>query len=274
VKWLVERELEPQLLEPAPEPLTRGSYAHRLLEQIMGGLGGPVTPESLPEALRLLEQYLAELPADLIPGRPEELRQAVAGVIAADLRRYLEHEARCGCGWEPRHLELRFGFGEGDEASLPALMLGGPEQPVAVRGVIDRVDVEPGGQRAVIRDYKSGASRAEHRGSNWREGQRLQVALYMVAVRDLLGLEPVAGLYQSLGGRDLRARGLYEAGAPVGAQLVANDARDPESLAADLEDACARAVALAADLRTGRLEPSPATCSRDGCRYPGICRCS
>ena len=31
----------------------------------------------------------------------------------------------------------------------------------------------------------------------------------MLAVRDLLGLEPVAGLYQPLRGDDLRARGVF-----------------------------------------------------------------
>ena len=75
--------------------------------------------------------------------------------------------------------------------------------------------MEPEGGRAVIRDYKSGATRPEYRGSNWQAEQRLQVALYMVAVRQLLGLEPVAGLYQPLGGKDLRARGVFLDGTPV-----------------------------------------------------------
>jgi RecB family exonuclease len=271
VKWLVERELEPRQLEPEAEPLARGSYAHDLLEQILRGLSGPVTPESLPEAIRLLDQHLEELSPRLAPGRTPELRRAVAEAIAGDLRRYLEHEASCGCGWEPRALELRFGFDE-EERSLPALTLGAEGMAVSIRGAIDRVDVEPGGRRAVVRDYKSGAARPGHRGSNWRAEQRLQVALYMIAVRDLMGLEPVAGLYQPLGGKDLRARGVYLDGAPVGAQLVATDARTPEELTADLEDAAERAVTLATRLREGRLDPSPATCSRDGCRYPGICR--
>jgi hypothetical protein len=138
--------------------------------------------------------------------------------------------------------------------------------------MIDRVDVEPGGRRALVRDYKSGPAKSQHRGSNWREEQQLQVALYMLAVRDLLGLEPVAGLYQPLGGRDLRARGVYTEGAPIGAGLVDRDARDPQELADELQDASARAVALAVRLRRGEVEPAPATCSRDGCRYPGICR--
>jgi PD-(D/E)XK nuclease superfamily len=208
---------------------------------------------------------------EIARGRPERLRRALAETIAADLRRYLEHEADTGFAWEPRGLELRFGF-EDTEPSLPALELGEGPGRIAVRGAIDRVDVEPGGRRAVVRDYKSGSARSEHQGGRWSEDRRLQVALYMLAVRDLLGLEPVAGLYQPLGGRDLRARGVFLEGAPVGASLVATDGRDPEGLAAELEDARQRAVSLAARLRSGELTPCPTNCSRDGCSYPAICR--
>ena len=48
----------------------------------------------------------------------------------------------------------------------------------------------------------------------------------MLVVRELLGLDPVAGFYQPLGGGDLRARGAFREGAGVGSSVVANDARD------------------------------------------------
>jgi hypothetical protein len=94
----------------------------------------------------------------------------------------------------------------------------------------------------------------------------------MLAVRELLGLEPVAGLYQPLGGRDLRARGVFVEGEPVGAELFANDARDHEALEDGLREAAERAVTLATRLRSGDVTPCPETCSRDGCAFPGICR--
>ena len=94
----------------------------------------------------------------------------------------------------------------------------------------------------------------------------------MLAVRDLLGLEPVAGLYQPLGGGDLRPRGVFLEGAPVGERVVGTDARSASQLSEVLEEARARAVALASRLRAGELTPCPETCSRDGCSYPGICR--
>jgi len=38
--------------------------------------------------------------------------------------------------------------------------------------------------------------------------RKWQVALYLLAAREVLGLEPVGGLYQPLGAKDLRPRGL------------------------------------------------------------------
>jgi RecB family exonuclease len=191
--------------------------------------------------------------------------------IAADLRRYLRHEAATGCGWDPMRLELRFGFAC-EEESLAPLRLGEGADQIAVRGAIDRVDVDPDGRRAVVRDYKSSGVRTEYQGGRWSSERRLQVALYMLAVRELLGLEPVAGLYQPLRGRDLRARGVFIEGEPIGAELFASDARDQEALEDGLKDAAHRAISLAARLRSGDVTPCPETCSRAGCAFPGICR--
>src|SRR5207249_2992447 len=90
---------------------------------------------------------LEELPADLAPGRPDGVRAAARRSIEADLRRYLEHEAADDCDWAPRAVELRFGF---EEEAVAPLELG---DGVRLRGVIDRVDVAPGGTAAGGRAY-------------------------------------------------------------------------------------------------------------------------
>ncbi len=274
VKWLMDRQLSPARFEPDPEPLVRGSYMHAALEEILGRLEGPVTAENLTDALRILDDVVAEIPPTIAPGRAESVRTAVLRSIEADLRRYLTQEAGDGSDWTPEGLELRFGF-EGEEGSLPPVALGEGSERILLRGVIDRVDVDPDGSgRAVVRDYKSGSARPEQQGARWITDRRFQVALYMIAVRDLLGHDPVAGLYQPLGGGDLRPRGVFLKGAPVGSRVVANDGRDREQLEAVLDEARARALELAAQLRSGVLKPCPETCSRDGCRHPGICRIS
>ena len=198
-------------------------------------------------------------------GRPEAVRAALLRSIEADLRRYIRHEASSGCDWNTEALELRFGF---DQESLPALELA---DGIRVRGLVDRVDVDGAGH-AIVRDTRADHARQEYHGARWSVDRQLQVALYMLVVEELLRLEPVAGLYQPLGGEDLRARGCSSKGAEVGASVVGNDGRSPEELREVLDDARARAIEIAARLRAGELESRPETCSRNGCRYPGICR--
>jgi ATP-dependent helicase/DNAse subunit B len=276
MRWLVERELQPELLEPEPEPIARGNLMHGVLERLLRRLDGPITPASLEHARAILDELLAELGpgagARLAPGRPGVVGTAALRAIEADLRRYLDREAAAGGEWRPEGLELRFGFDdEVQSRSLPALELGDAEQRVLVRGMIDRVDVDPAG-RALVRDYKSGAARPEQQGSRWRLDRRLQVALYMLVVRELLGREPVAGFYQPLRGEDLRPRGLFVKGVELGMTVFPADGRDAEELSAELDDAAERATTLAAALRAGGLTPCPQNCSRDGCAYPAICR--
>ena len=267
VRWLIERELQPEKLEPDPDPLVRGAYMHNVIEQVLRRLGDSVTKETLPRALEILDEVLDREPHAIAVGSGEAIRAAAKQGVRADLRRYLAHEARDGLDWPPYGLELRFGFDE-DEQSLPPLDLG---DDVRVRGIIDRVDADQEGH-AVVRDYKSGGTRPEYQGARWALDRQLQVALYMLVVRERLGLEPVAGFYQPLGGGDLRARGVFLEDSGVGGSVVTNDARDETELNELLDDARARSIALAARLRAGELEPCPTHCSRDGCRYPGICR--
>lgn len=271
VKWLLERQLAPPRFEPEPDPLLRGGYMHHVLEEVIGRLGGPVTPASLPDAERILDEVMQEAPPQIGVGRSASVQAATARSIEADLRRYLRHEAAEGGHWQLQGLELEFGF-EAEEGALPALMLGDATDPVRVRGLIDRVEADPSGSgRAIVRDYKSGW-RPEYQGGRWLQDNQLQVALYMLAVRQLMGLDPVAGLYQPLAGSELRPRGLFVKDTGIAEGLVANDGREAEELGVELQAAADRAVELAHTLRSGLIEPCPRTCSRDGCAYPGICR--
>jgi ATP-dependent helicase/DNAse subunit B len=275
VKWLIERELQPQSLDPESEPITRGNLMHEVLERLLRELDGPLTPASLTRARQILDRLLAELNdtalAALAPGSPEVVRAGSLRAIEADLRRYLEHEARTGAGWSPLGLELRFGFEGAEGDSLPPLTLGAGDERVLVRGMIDRVDGDGHGH-AIVRDYKSGARRQDWSAARWSVDRRLQVALYMLVVRELTGAEPVAGVYQPLRGEDLRARGVFAKGTELGSGVVATDGRASEEIDELLADAAQRAVTLAAALRAGELTPCPQTCSRDGCSFPAICR--
>jgi RecB family exonuclease len=275
VAWLVESQLQPRELAPDSDALVRGSFMHDVLEKVIQQLGGALTPATLPRAEGLLDELVAEPPGTLAPGRPAAVRTAILRGVEADLRRYLRHEALDGCDWTPMDVELKFGFQDEDPEGPPALELISPTpdlaDPVRVRGVIDRIDVGPDRRQVIVRDYKSGANRPERAGARWVVDHQLQVALYMIAVRRLLELEPVAGFYQPLTGRDLRIRGAYAAGSPVGRCAYSTDALPVEDLDALLAEIEGQAVELARTLGRGELTPRPETCSRDGCRHPGIC---
>ena len=118
-----------------------------------------------------------------------------------------------------------------------------------------------------MRDYK-GASAPP--GAGWAEGGALQVALYMLAARELLGLEPVGGLYQALWARDPRPRGLVRDDVP--GRYVSTDVVDEPALEAALDEVRERALETAAALRAGRVSACPERCSPKGCAYPTICR--
>jgi len=270
VSWLVERQLEPRELTPESDPLARGNLMHDLLEQLIGELGGPVTPASLDRALALLDGLAAGLSAQLGSGRPPSVSAAIRDGILADLRRYLRAEADDGCDWIPQRLEWGFGI-DGEQPGPPAAVLSDGERTTQLRGMIDRIDVAPDGRRAIVRDYKSGANRASRAAARWLADHELQVGLYMIVARRLLNLEPVAGLYHPLSGKDLRPRGAHLKGTGVSECTYSTDALDGEALDELLERVERDAVAIASAIGRGELTPCPARCSRDGCRHPAIC---
>jgi ATP-dependent helicase/DNAse subunit B len=258
VRWLVEALLHPARVTPDPDGMRRGSRAHAVLETTLRRLkaatgSAALTPASLPAALRALDEALDAIELEGARGA------AARRTLEADLQRYLRHEAEHGAGMEPALLEWRFGR-EGDEHGPLAL------GDLSITGRVDRLDAGPGGE-AIVRDYKGASAYA---GASWAEGGYVQVALYMLAARELLGLEPVGGLYQPLWARDSRPRGLVRDDVP--GRYVSTDKVSAEELDAALEAVRDRALETAAALRAGEVRACPEKCSPKGCAYPTICR--
>jgi ATP-dependent helicase/DNAse subunit B len=271
VKWFVERHLRPEALVPDPEPMIRGALAHRVLEVALSALAGDggLAPERLPEARKLVRAAMEEHAEDYkISPNPERLRSALRR-LEVDLVRYLEFAAHAGSAFAPSHFEVKFGMAEDP---YPPLELDGGALRLA--GRIDRIDVGVRGdgvQEAIVYDYKGKTATAQ---AKWLEEGKLQIALYLLAARHVLGLEPVGGLYQPLGGIEARPRGAILREADPGLDAFGTDRVDADRLQ-ELLEACADAARTAvAEIRAGALEPAPERCAyTGGCAHPTICRC-
>ncbi len=276
VAWFVERVLRPDELEPDPEPLARGALAHAVLKDTLEALreqtgSARLTPASLGRARELLDAALsANEVAHQLSVVPER-RLAVRRRLQVDLERYLMRAAESDSPLEPSELELGFGFDGSDDrgaaTALGPLELGGG---FTLRGRIDRIDVGPGGE-AVVYDYKG---KDPPPAARWIRDGKLQIALYMRAAEELLGLSVVGGLYQPLAGSDLRARGVLDSDSGVELDCVSTDLLEHGEVRELLAEALATARSVAEQTARGELEPRPQTCAwRGGCMHPTICRC-
>jgi ATP-dependent helicase/nuclease subunit B len=269
VKWLVDDVLRPQKLEPDPEALVRGLYAHEVLRGTFEALreatgSARVTEATLPTAEHLLLEELRTRRSEFQLS-PERTRvKAAMRRLEFDLLRFLRFEAEADGAFEPCEFELNFGM-NGEE---PVEIARG----VRVRGKIDRVD--RCGEMAVVRDYKSSKSAGAYKVASWESENRFQAGLYMLVARERLGLEPVAGVYVALGSDDRRPRGVVLAGVDeLGAGFHKNDTLEPEEFERRLDWARDQICKTAARMRRGELGHSPDTCRFDHvCAYPSICR--
>ena len=271
VKWFVQRMLRAEDLDPDPEPLARGGLAHAVLRDTLEGLreqtgSAKLTPTRLGLARELLREALQRRANEFPLSSAQERQPGLRRRLETDLERYLEHATEGESPLEPTYLELGFGFGE--EEGLSPLDLG---EGLRLRGRIDRVDVDAGGRKAVVYDYKG---RNAPPAAKWVEQGNVQVALYMRAVEELLGLEAVGGFYQPLSGADLRARGVLDGDSGVEVECVRGEVREHAEVRELLEKVVAGAREAATQAGRGELEARPRTCAyRGGCMYPTISRC-
>ncbi|MGH2799206.1 MAG: PD-(D/E)XK nuclease family protein, partial [Thermoleophilaceae bacterium] len=270
VKWLVEDLLRPLELAPDPEAMVRGEYAHSVLEHTYRRLREEtgdrrVTPANLPQAERILLDELRER-RSLFPISPKQTRvRAAARRLEFDLLRWLRREAEADGAFEPEHLELHFGFGEGSEPVEIA-------EGLRVRGRIDRVDTNHG--MALVLDYKTGKRVDRYKVASWEQENRFQAALYMLVVERLLGLRAAGGVYVALGERSPRPRGMVAADVDeLGSGFVKTDRLGPDEFREKLDWALGRIRETDAAMRRGELRCNPDSCAwNGGCMYPSICR--
>jgi len=277
-RWFVSHELDPQPLDPVPDPLVQGGLMHESLDRLYKERpgGDPLPrPGSLPAWTARGREIVAAVVAERELGsHPAE--RAMARRVERLLERFLAEEAgRETGGFEPWLLEAAFGAGE--ESERPALELDG----WGLHGAIDRVDRAADG-RALVIDYKLSGSVTPR--EKFEEQAKLQLPLYLLAVAEHWGAAPVGGLYHPLRGTSVRRpRGVVaEAAAEDLADydLYGRDVVDAEGLEELLADSRRRAGEIVARMRAGdiRRDPGPRRGLRGHdacppfCTFAPICR--
>ncbi len=265
-RWFVSHELDPKPLDPAPDPLVQGGLMHTVLDRLYRERpGGDPLPRrsSVGAWIERGRELVAETAAARELGdHPAE--RAIVRRVEGLLTRFLGEESEREDGFEPWLLEA--GFGEDEGRERPALEIDGWR----LHGAIDRVDRDGGGQALVI-DYK--LANAVTPRTKLEEQAKLQLQLYLVAVAELWGAEPIGGLYHPLRGTSARRpRGfvLDEAAAglaPYG--LARTDVVDREGFEELLADARQRAGEIVSRMRHGEIRRDPGP--RQGLRGHGIC---
>jgi RecB family exonuclease len=266
-RWFAGHELDPQPLDPVPDPLVQGGLIHAVLERLYRERpGGDPLPRSasldawIDRGRTLLTEQLAERE---VGGHPAE--RAMARRVERLLERYLgEEAARETGGFEPWLLEARFGIGE--EAERPSLNLGG----WGLHGAIDRIDRAPDG-RALVHDYKLAASVTAR--DKFEERAKLQLPLYLLAAQRHWGAKPVGGIYHPLRGTsNRRPRGVVaasSAGDLSGYDLYRGDVVEEPELEELLEETRRRGGAIVARIRAGEIRRDPGP--REGLRGHDVC---
>jgi len=280
-KWFVDHELAPLRLEPEADPLWVGGVIHGALEQLYREAPGEDSiprPADVGHWRRRFGELLDQIATDRARAPLNQARRAALARSRIQVEAFLESEAAIETEFRPESRLLELGFGpfddieEGDGSSQEALKLG----DVTLRGRIDRIDLATDGRSAVVRDYKTG--KRVPRAEEFTERGTLQIQLYMRVAQRVLGLEPLAGLYQPLGASspgDRKPRGIAvrEDERLDGLGIVRTDRQDPEQLEQALDHAEAAAIEAAGEMRRGLIARRPigGSCPKY-CNYQPICR--
>jgi ATP-dependent helicase/DNAse subunit B len=272
--WFVDRLIAPKNIDAEVDARLRGTVAHQALFSFFKGLPKRTgderpRPENLEEALVFLRECLSDaLQAHVRIDVPDLERRELEQSLARDLEKLVRREAESPSPLVPSRFEVSFG----SERSAPELQRGLDLGGFAVSGKIDRIDRDPFGARGIVVDYKSG--RSAHTAAEIERELHLQIPLYMLVLRDLVGVEPLGGIYRALAGEG-QARGLLRAEAREDGLpgFQRNDYVGEEAFWGQIERAQEHARAMVGRIRDGdvRHDPKRGSCPQ-WCDLWPMCR--
>jgi ATP-dependent helicase/nuclease subunit B len=255
--WFVERFLDPRTIDGEVDARLRGSVAHSALykffSRIPAELGvEKLEPQHAEAAARLMRTCLDEAIAGVRMDFTEMQAAELDQTLWRDLQATVEDECESELTLVPRRFEVLFGGERAATELQRGLDLG---DGLSLSGKIDRIDVDPMGARGIVQDYKSG--KHAHSAREIESELRLQIPLYMLVLRDLVGLEPLGGLYRPLAG-ERKPRGLVRAAdSDTLPGYSQHDYYDEEQFWGAVENARAKAAELAQRIRAGDVRHDP-----------------
>jgi ATP-dependent helicase/DNAse subunit B len=261
--WFVEKVIDPKTIDAEPDALLRGQVVHTTLSRFYAQLpkeldAERVTAENVDAALGLLRCCLDQalesgVRLELTALEAAELR----ATLLADLEGFVRDEAVSELRFVPRRLEVAFG----SERAAPELQRGlALGDGLALSGKIDRIDVDPWSARGIVQDYKSGAG--AHSARSIDRERRLQIPLYSLVLRDLVGIEPLGGIYRALSGKRVTRGMLRESAREDLPGFAKDDYLDEDAFWEQTEVARVRAGEYAQRIRAGDVQHDP---KGDGC---------
>jgi ATP-dependent helicase/DNAse subunit B len=256
--WFFERLISPRQIDRRVDAMLRGSVAHTTLHRFYAGLPRAIGSDTVDEsrldgALAFLGECLDGALGGVKMEMTELERRELEQSLHRDLEQLVRDEARSPSPLVPRKFEVGFG----SERSAPELQRGlDLGDGVTLSGKIDRIDLDPGSARGIVQDYKSG--RTGHSAAEIEKELRLQIPLYMLVLRDLVGIEPLGGLYRPLSG-ERKARGLLRAGAREDGVpgFTKNDYLEEDEFWSQVERSRELAVGIADRVRGGDIRHDP-----------------
>src|SRR3954452_2129583 len=271
--WFFERVIDPKEIDAELDARVRGGIAHQTLYRFYSGLPkrlgtDAVEADRLDEALVFLRECLVEAIAGGVRLDITDLeRLELYETLARDLEHFIRQELELGLPLVPRRFEVAFGTSSAPVELQRGLELGG----FTVSGKIDRIDVDPFSARGIVQDYKLGRA---YSARDIDTEEKLQVPLYILALRDLVGMEPLGGLYRGLTGtREVRGLIRTQARAEAVPGLKRPDYLAEEDFWQQVEDAQTRARQAVDRIQDGdvRTDPRTGECPR-WCSLWTMCR--
>ncbi len=271
-KYYAKEVLQLEDHEEDVNVMTRGNVLHKVLETCFGRwIKDPSVygrkKQAVDEALKILSEVVGEYP--LFTERKyqydlevEDFREMITRFLDKELDRLTVSPLR------PFSCEYSFGL-KGDKH--PPLEIKDGEKTIAIRGKIDRVDVDANAQAGAVLDYKRAVKFSK---DALLRGFSLQLPVYSLYLEKHLGLRCAGAELYSI--RDCSKNGFYRKdfagsfGKNRGRKMVLDD-RDFERLLRRTEELVIRISRDMSAMKIAVRPRDPHDC-RSFCPYGPLCR--